>query len=99
MAVETTLSENGRDVVIRVTGRFDFSALEDLNHAFEQSQATSATYIVDMSKAEDVRDSGLALLLMIRERLANAVIKVINCRPEALRILRQFALPREFQFQ
>ena len=98
MPLTTSVSPDGRAVNINIIGPFDFSALQELTQAFKRSGQPDATYTIDMSRAETVRDSGIAILLMVCERFPDSTIKIVNSRPETTKLLRDFAAPGMFDF-
>ena len=73
-------------ITIRVDEQLDFSAHRAFSHACEELAAYPDTrrIIIDLSKTQRVFDSGLAMLLMLRDRAGRLKgrIMLANCGPE-----------------
>jgi anti-anti-sigma factor len=73
-------------ITIRVDEQLDFSAHRAFSHACEELAAYPDTrkIIIDLSKTRRVFDSGLAMLLMLRDRAGRLKgrIMLANCGPE-----------------
>jgi ABC-type transporter Mla MlaB component len=69
---------------IPVRGRFDMSLVFDLWQTCQLEQDRYHTYIFDLGRVGELRDSGLAWLMMFHRRAARAGagVRLINCRPE-----------------
>lgn len=67
MAVDTTISNDGNNVTISVTGKFDFQLYNDFRNAYSDTNGSDAEYIVDFSKTEYLDSSALGMLLLLRE--------------------------------
>jgi anti-anti-sigma factor len=73
-------------ITIRVDEQLDFSAHRAFSHACEELAAYPDTrkIIIDLSRTRRVFDSGLAMLLMLRDRAGRLKgrIMLANCGPE-----------------
>jgi uncharacterized protein len=69
---------------VTVRGRFDMSLVFDLWQTCQLEQDRYHTYIFDLGRVGELRDSGLAWLMMFHRRAARAGagVRLINCRPE-----------------
>jgi anti-anti-sigma factor len=81
-----TIADNG-SLTIRINGPMDLLLTSALREFCHDTAAAYSRYIVDLQDVSIVRDSGLALLLMLK-RLANrtgATVHVINGSSELMR--------------
>ena len=91
MPISTHISENGSEVTIRVTGRFDFNVHREFRHAYEEARkrSTNPRFTVDLGEAEYMDSSALGMLLLLRENAGgdNANVSITRCRPTIRGIL------------
>ena len=89
MAVASELSANGDELVIRVTGRFDFSAHQEFRDAYELLPVPPCRYRVDMRDTSYLDSSALGMLLLLRDHAGgdNAEVVLVNCNPDVRKIL------------
>ncbi len=90
MAVNCEISEDGKQVNITVTGRFDFNDHQDFRSAYEKTGGKGTTYIVDMVDTEYLDSSALGMLLLMREFAGGDQAKILlkNCQPSVKQILK-----------
>lgn len=67
MSVNTVETPNKNEVVIKVSGRFDFSCHQDFVKGYKAYPPGSKGYIVDLSHAEFMDSSAMGMLLQLRE--------------------------------
>jgi anti-anti-sigma regulatory factor len=69
---------------IVVQGRFDMSLCFDLWYTFQLGQGHFHTYLFDLGKVDDLRDSGIGWLMMFSHQAekAGARIRLSNCGPD-----------------
>jgi len=80
-----TIADNG-SLTIRITGPMDLLLTSALREFCHDTAEAYSRYIVDVQDVSIVRDSGLALLLMLK-RLANrtgATLHVVNGKPDLM---------------
>ena len=89
MSITSTSVNNGHDLVISVTGRFDFNSLQSFRKAYENTAVKPKTYIVDLRESDYLDSSALGMLLALRDHAGEegAKIKIINCNPDVKKIL------------
>jgi len=90
MPVTSTVSANGKDITIKITGRFDFAVqneFRDCYHGIDSDDGASFT--IDMNKASYMDSSALGMLLMMREHLGgnSANITISNSSADISNIL------------
>ncbi|HHH47628.1 MAG TPA: anti-sigma factor antagonist [Gammaproteobacteria bacterium] len=90
MPVTSAVSADGKDITIKISGRFDFAVqneFRDCYHGIGPDDGVS--FVIDMSKASYMDSSALGMLLMMREHLGsnNANITISNCSDDISNIL------------
>ena len=84
MTVTTTISDDGAEITIRVSGSLDFTNYESFRRAGDIANVPGTRFIVDLGDAGQMHDSGLGMLLRLRSlaHVEDVSINVINCPPE-----------------
>ncbi len=87
MAVSQSL--NGTELVIQITGKFDFSAHQEFRNSYESLSPKPESYVIDMRDTTYLDSSALGMLLLLRDYAGgeNSKIKLVNCASEAKKIL------------
>ena len=75
MGISSRLSSDGREVVIDVSGRFDFSLQKEFRDAYKDYDG-SLSYRVDLSNAEYMDSSALGMLLLLRKHAGDVSQRV-----------------------
>jgi len=89
MAISNQVSDNGKEVTISVSGRFDFQLYDDFRGAYNDTAGEGVKYIVDMNGTEYLDSSALGMLLLLREHAGgdSANVSITNTREEVKKIL------------
>ncbi|HHH38560.1 MAG TPA: anti-sigma factor antagonist [Sedimenticola sp.] len=89
MTIESVIAEGGREVAIRVDGRFDFSTHQEFRKAYTRVDPQQAHYHIDLSHAEYIDSAALGMLLMLREKAGGekARITISGCQGGVRQIL------------
>lgn len=89
MTISSAPSQNGEDLIISVSGRFDFNALQSFRKAYENTAINPRTFIVDLKESDYLDSSALGMLLALRDHACEqgAGIKIIHCNPDVKKIL------------
>lgn len=89
MAIASQLSDDGAELVIRIAGRFDFSAHQEFRDAYESLDEQPNRYRVDMRDASYLDSSALGMLLLLRDHAGgdSADVEIVNCNPDVRKIL------------
>jgi anti-anti-sigma factor len=89
MTISSTESRDGREVVIRVKGRFDFSTHQDFRSAYEDHEEVPEAYVVDLREATYLDSSALGMLLLLRDHAGgdSRKVRIVNCNPDVKKIL------------
>jgi anti-anti-sigma factor len=89
MAITASVSEGGDELVIRVSGRFDFSTHQAFREAYESPSPAPGRYRVDLRDANYIDSSALGMLLLLRDFAGGdgADVHIVNCNPDVSKIL------------
>ncbi len=89
MSVSSKCSDDGRDMVICVSGRFDFSDHKDFRDAYKGA-ANDAQFKLDLSGTEYMDSSALGMLLLLREHAGGDTckIEITGCSEDIRKILQ-----------
>lgn len=89
MPITSRLSDDGKELTIRVEGRFDFSAHQEFRNAYENVDQQPGAYCVDMNDTTYLDSSALGMLLLLRDHAGGdgAKIQIANCSPDVRKIL------------
>ncbi len=90
MAVTSESLDGKNELLIKVSGRFDFSLHEDFKAAYDGKVEDGDRVVVDMEGVDYMDSSALGMLLLLREYVGedDADVRLINGRPEIRNILQ-----------
>ena len=90
MSISSDMSSDGRQVTIKIFGRFDFSQHQAFRQAYDKANNAVNTFIVDMSGTEYIDSSALGMLLLLRDKVGDKKesVKIVNARSEVKKILQ-----------
>jgi anti-anti-sigma factor len=84
MSTVVSSTQKGDLLEIAISGRFDFSILQDFRNAYTVDISQPIERIViDLSRSEHMDSSGMGLLLTLKKelKLCSGCIELKNCRP------------------
>lgn len=89
MSIFSSGSPDGRELTIRVKGRFDFSTHQDFRNAYESAPENLSTYVVDLRDATYLDSSALGMLLLLRDHAGGdgSLVRIVNCNADVKKIL------------
>ena len=100
MDISVSGNENENVLTVHVDERLDCSAHSYLSDACDMAFDTKPERIlIDLGKTRRIADSGLAMLMMFKDRLGffkNRIL-LVNCRPELRRSLSLVNVPAVFR--
>lgn len=67
MSVKAVESPDRNEVVLKVSGRFDFSCHQEFTNGYKTYPPGSKCFVVDLSQAEFMDSSAMGMLLQLRE--------------------------------
>jgi len=101
MPLTVRVSEKTNEVVILITGRFDFNLHRDFRYAYEDAckRLANPAFIIDLGGTEYMDSSALGMMLLLREHIGGdkGVVSIINARPEVKKILEIASFGRLFK--
>ena len=101
MTISSELSADGKELVITVDGRFDFSCHQDFRNAYQRDDADPSQYRIDLKGAVYLDSSALGMLLLLRDYAGGdeANVKILNPSEEVRKILHISNFQRLFVIQ
>lgn len=89
MSILSSGSADGKELTIRIKGRFDFSTHQDFRNAYESAPPDMNSYTVDLREATYLDSSALGMLLLLRDHAGGdgKRVRIINCNPDVKKIL------------
>lgn len=89
MAIISTVSDDGSELIIKIEGRFDFSVHQDFRSAYEELKVKPKNYTIDMTQATYLDSSALGMLLLLKDYAGgdSADITILNCSEDVKKIL------------
>lgn len=89
MNIFSSESPDGKELVIHIKGRFDFSTHQDFRSAYEDHEDEPEAYVVDLSEATYLDSSALGMLLLLRDHAGgdSHKVRIVNCNPDVKKIL------------
>jgi anti-anti-sigma regulatory factor len=101
MQLVTADNGNSDTINIRTGESLDFSTCGMVTHVCNLAKHPQIRYVViDLGNTKHIRDSGLAMLILLRQRIRKLVwqITIVNCKPELKNRLSVSSLTTAFQF-
>lgn len=89
MAVESDFSQEGKELRIRIKGRFDFGKHQEFRDSYERQQYKPDAVVVDLVDTTYLDSSALGMLLLLRDYVGGdeADVRVINANSDVRKIL------------
>lgn len=89
MKITPTSSAEGKELTIKIEGRFDFSALQAFRNAYEKVLPVPERFIIDLKDSDYLDSSALGMLLSLRDHAGGdaAKIRVIGANSDIKKIL------------
>ncbi|MDH5392527.1 MAG: STAS domain-containing protein [Gammaproteobacteria bacterium] len=90
MSIVTDKSESGKDITIKIDGRFDFSSHHEFRDAYRGASEAGTSFVLDMTNTEYMDSSALGMILLLKEHSGTlgGDIKIINANAEVKNILQ-----------
>ncbi|VAX07706.1 Anti-sigma F factor antagonist (spoIIAA-2); Anti-sigma B factor antagonist RsbV [hydrothermal vent metagenome] len=88
MSVKTTVSPDGNEITLHISGRFDFSTHQGFVSGYKEHPKGEKSFIVDLSAADYMDSSAMGMLLQLREYGKGGGVKLVNANDGILEILR-----------
>jgi anti-anti-sigma factor len=96
MPVTAREADDGKTLVLKIEGRFDFRLHDAFRAAYQRSRAQHV--VVDLAQAEGLDSSALGLLVLLREHAGghDASVSIVHCAPEVRSLLAGAGFDRLF---
>ena len=100
MGLSVTVSSTGDQVIIAVTGEFDFALYDKFRASYDETAGIGVSYRVDLAGTEYLDSSALGMLLLLREHAGGEFsdIEICHASPEIQRILDVANFGKLFKF-
>jgi len=89
MTISSRFLEEANEYQIVVSGKFDFSLLNEFREAYENAPKHAQKYSIDMRSVDMIDSSALGMMLKMKRSLdlADGDIGIINCNSNVKKIL------------
>jgi anti-anti-sigma factor len=91
MTVKFDAAADGKEAIVSIAGRFDFSSHGEFRHVLEALKAAKySKYTVDMGAVDDMDSAALGMLLLLRDTVGGdkANVHLVRCRAEIREMLK-----------
>jgi anti-anti-sigma factor len=87
--VSAAPSEDGRELIIKINGRFDFGCHQAFRDAYEKQGNHAKTIIVDLKDTTYLDSSALGMLLLLRDFAGGdkSDVRLVNASSDTRKIL------------
>lgn len=101
MSISSELTDDKKQLTIKVEGRFDFSTLQSFKDAYDDLDPQPESYIIDLKDSDYLDSSALGMLLALRDHAGSdkADITIKNCNAEVKKILLVTKLDELFKVE
>jgi len=98
MSISTSKSDDGKNLIIKVGGKFDFSLHNEFRKSYKD-ESVSGEFHVDLGNTDYLDSSALGMLLLLKEHAesVSSSVKVINAGPDIKDILIIASFDKLFQ--
>jgi len=89
MTVEVSLNASTSELVVKISGRFDFSLHQDFRKLSENEAKNVKEITIDLLRTDYIDSSALGMLLILRDKVGDNknAIKITNAKPDVKKIL------------
>jgi anti-anti-sigma factor len=98
MSLDREFSADGKELTIFLEEKFDFGKVQDFRLAYSQGSEGINSIVINLQKTEYMDSSALGMLLNMQKSLGDSVksFKIIQCRPQVLKILQIARFGKKF---
>lgn len=89
MSITSSVSDNGKQVTISVSGKFDFQLYDEFRSSYVETMGAGVQYEVDLAGTDYLDSSALGMLLLLREHAGGegSRINISNSSTDVKKIL------------
>lgn len=91
MRIKLNITDDGKEAVISIVGRFDFSTHNEFRQVLDALRVSKyEKYSVDMGAVDDMDSAALGMLLLLRDTVGGDKVNVhlVRCRNEIREMLK-----------
>ena len=101
MEITSSYQNQGKELIIDVGTKFDFSKVEDFRNAYSELNDGVTHIAVDLSRTEYMDSSALGMLLNMQKTLAGKELSysIENARPQVAKILKISRFDKKFEIK
>ena len=90
MSVEVSLDASSKNLLVKISGRFDFSLHQDFRKLSEETAQNVSSIKIDLARTDYIDSSALGMLLILRDKVGDnkSSITIINAKPDVKKILQ-----------
>lgn len=94
------MSYAAKTLTLNVGRALDLTQHSIFTQAVQRADSEAVRLVVDLKETEEIRDSGLAMLLMLKDRSdkTGAAIDIVNCKPTMKFLLQKRGFSDGFRF-
>ncbi len=81
MTVSSRTSGDGKELIIAIEERFDFSLHQQFRDAYNRVTTPDLTFILDLSQTEYMDSSALGMILLLKDHVQLCAGQLIISRP------------------
>ncbi len=81
MTISSKLSVDGKQLIISIDERFDFSLHQQFRDAYNNITTQKLTYILNLSQTEYMDSSALGMILLLKDHVQHYAGELIISRP------------------
>lgn len=97
MSISSHFTACENELVIGISGKFDFTLAKDFRDAYAGDEHLNANYVIDLKETEHMDSSALGMLLNMRKHLGNEPnICITNCSSQITKILTISRFDKKF---
>lgn len=98
MSLTKSVSADGKSVMIKINGRFDFSVHQEFREAYSANTSASR-YVLDFSNTEYIDSAACGMLLVFRDAVGgnNANIDIVNANSDIVKTLSMLQFHKMFK--
>jgi anti-anti-sigma factor len=96
MLAKIRLSPSANRLLVNLSGDLDLTAYRHFKTVAQLSQAAGCQCVLDFAQVDQVMDSGLSVLMLLRNLVGDDVpIRLVNCSPSVQRELERVGMRPE----
>ena len=89
MAIQTEISSDGSEMIMHISGRFDFSQHQEFRDACKKIAPSVSRVSLNLAQTDYVDSSALGMMLLLRDKFEGQKekVRILNVKPDVRKIL------------